>query len=697
MDKFNFFKSAWENRFAIIQIFIDYKVVLLLIWFVIGIFIIYFIAYINQSQRNFFSIIKSPSFNLPVAFLMLLVAVFIFSLRKEVAPPNDGKIYITITKFNNTIEARRLQDSIEVELEKWLPLAGNLVLKKKVILETVKNKEQAILFGKRKGLHYILFGQLNCMDNAHKAQIECEIIQIHPFKNVPLLGRFKYDNSFDLGEPSEIKKIIKEIVVKIIKIYDSNEFLSGSDKISMGTAIHGLALEAKVFNVGTNLVWGFNLNLMEEEIPFVSGRTDQNGDFIVSAYLYDSDGKNHLEIKENKIINNENNKNFSVRQIGPFMSIRDSYDRTLLQIRKNEKIEDLIEYIKKYHEKRNLPPLELKKISEIRDVNSFYDVTGEIYGKDGKPLAFMTDKRLLLFHKMTFGFPLDEGPQSKRTVSKIFEKALKEETGKYKSDIFLVRGSNQKAIEEFYNILSSDKLKSLCLEMKKNSGVGIIFEIDEDFKWHGAFDPDSNPPRIYINRKSGMNEADIGLSICKGILIKNGYPTTRKALFNDKRQEVTKDLNSFILNIPSAKILNEEGFNISKYFKKFLISVENNLKERKENLINKIPVIRTHYEALNLVRLEYEGQYYDDKKEIDDLKLLFKKKSPVAYSIAQDLIQIIDKANPYEAKGAVLAIYDCLSYFNSKNLDGLVPDFKYNLYMNAIKNLENKYKFLSKK
>ena len=59
-------------------------------------------------------------------------------------------------------------------------------------------------------------------------------------------------------------------------------------------------------------------------------------------------------------------------------------------------------------------------------------------------------------------------------------------------------------------LLTSTRLQTLIDEVKRlYNTTEIVYELREDLDNHGAFDPDSDPPRVLLNSGTGLTESNI--------------------------------------------------------------------------------------------------------------------------------------------------------------------------------------------
>ncbi|MBL6967042.1 MAG: hypothetical protein ISR62_01295 [Desulfobacteraceae bacterium] len=238
----------------------------------------------------------------------------------------------------------------------------------------------------------------------------------------------------------------------------------------------------------------------------------------------------------------------------------------------------------------------------------------------------------------------------------------------------------------------SKRLETVIQEANRLWETNIQFEFSQLPDIHGAFDANSTPPRILLNKETGLTEANIAHEIVHAILVKNGFPTTNK-LFEGRRNDVVQELTSVIQHMPLVRFLHERGFDVLEYFEPTLNQIQENLPKYDEKKADnyKHPFY-VHYLSITYLRLRYEAVFLEkDKKEY--FTNLFYTYTPIGTRLGKSLEMIINNSNPYSPEGNALALYNCLRYLNTETLGGQVPKFRENLYDPWIVNLEKKYKF----
>jgi hypothetical protein len=247
---------------------------------------------------------------------------------------------------------------------------------------------------------------------------------------------------------------------------------------------------------------------------------------------------------------------------------------------------------------------------------------------------------------------------------------------------------NEEHLRSLMSILTSRKLSLLIQDVRRlyNSDE-IIFEIEKQAYGHGAFDPMSNTPRILINSQTGLNESLIAHELIHAIQMKEGFISSLNGIYQDKRETVIIYLNSNILHIPLVRTMKERGFSIKKYFAPTLFNIKRGLEEIQKETIYQRPFIRVHYESAAYLRLNYEATYLSMNEKYHFYQL-FKRKSPVAASLGDEMVTIIDKCNPLTPRGNIRALYECLKLINSRDLSQKTSGYFPGAYSAYIQNME---------
>jgi hypothetical protein len=241
------------------------------------------------------------------------------------------------------------------------------------------------------------------------------------------------------------------------------------------------------------------------------------------------------------------------------------------------------------------------------------------------------------------------------------------------------------------SLLSSQRIGSLVEKVRRAIGTDVVIELSDQIEEAGYYDPDSFPPTIVINKKTGLNESNIAHELIHIIQISQGFPTTPKGMFQDKRRKVVIELNSDILHIPLVEEMSRRGIPVKPYIQPTLQAIESVLSTRTDQQASRIPVRRVHYEAAVLIRIRYEFPRPERRR----LMRLFESKSPAALNVWSRLENIIANEDVCYPEGNIKALYKALMLFNAFDLTLQAFDFERDLYLPLTDYLQHKYPFLS--
>ena len=228
-------------------------------------------------------------------------------------------------------------------------------------------------------------------------------------------------------------------------------------------------------------------------------------------------------------------------------------------------------------------------------------------------------------------------------------------------------------------------------KVKRTIGTDVVIELSDQMEETGYYDPDSFPPTIAINKKTGLNESNLAHELIHIIQISQGFPTTPKGMFQDKRRKVVIELSSNLLHIPLVEEMNRRGIPIKPYIQPTLQAIEGVLSTRTSQQVSRIPIRRVHYEAAVLIRIKYESPRPERRRFLR----LFESKSPAALGVWSRLESIIANEDVYHPEGNIKALYKALMLFNAFDLTLQAFDFERDLYLPLTDYLQRKYPFLS--
>lgn len=250
----------------------------------------------------------------------------------------------------------------------------------------------------------------------------------------------------------------------------------------------------------------------------------------------------------------------------------------------------------------------------------------------------------------------------------------------------------EKYPDELNKILKDPIVEKLIGEVENlYENKSLVILVDENMDSHGGFHWEANIPTISINPKSGINKSNLCHELIHALQLKNGFPFIRSNIYKDQRSKVVQELVSNLLHINLLNEFKNRKIDAEEYISPTIQSIKVVLKKRKKKEVKTIPLLRIHYDSLVFLRIFYEAKHLN-LQEKNYIELLFKKYSPTAYDLTFELMDIINKRNPLEAEGCILALVDCLNHLNSiKNASSKRLDFLNNLYIDSINELNDKY------
>lgn len=256
-----------------------------------------------------------------------------------------------------------------------------------------------------------------------------------------------------------------------------------------------------------------------------------------------------------------------------------------------------------------------------------------------------------------------------------------------------IDNADEVTIKQLTGIIHSNKLERLIDEVidlyQKDR---LILLIDDNLESHGGFDPDSKTPKVLLNSKTGISESNLAHELIHAVQIKQGYPTVPK-MFKDRRNNVLRELCSNIMHIPLTDIMLKSEFSIEEYLRPTLNSISKVLSARDNKAETRMIFLRAHYEATVYLRLHYEAKFLSSK-ERQYFESLFESKAPIAKALGKELINIINKYDIHSPRGAIIALYECVEFFNNKDLSTYYSDYASNTYSPYIQYWRKKYPFL---
>lgn len=426
------FKTIWANKCEILQLYIDHRLAL---FGVISAGLLFYLVYFSLPEPSHLNVVKTIQFWIPFGFVAGGIIASVYFMSTPVPPPQDGELYVMLTQLgcSQQQEGEILLETIEKELSRVQAIAPKLRVRRSAIQETVRDEATASKLGQNRSVHFVIYGQLRATKaESGKVAYSGGIAQAWPFQRTTSLRHYAIGKSFDAYEAEQVKALSRDIVVKLLKLYHASVGEMRLNQISFSRIIRP---GVEVFDLGSNLIQNFTIGIDSAGQPFLTGRSLPNGKLAVSGRLFDSDGAHMIEIIDNRIVTPSTEKFFDVRYSGESFYIRDSYDRLLLQIKKEENLEafaeaylqawksseeasmkEIQQRLKRQSEHlpphlRNVPtisPLKRNWEQEKKElilINAITTVTGEIYSPEGIPMAFIEPTLLLQYTTVPMRIP----------------------------------------------------------------------------------------------------------------------------------------------------------------------------------------------------------------------------------------------------------------------------------------------------
>ncbi len=240
-------------------------------------------------------------------------------------------------------------------------------------------------------------------------------------------------------------------------------------------------------------------------------------------------------------------------------------------------------------------------------------------------------------------------------------------------------------------ILSQPSIKKLIAEVEDvYGGKSIETQLGMNDKSHGAFDWTLDHAKILINPDTGLNEANLAHELVHALQYKQGFPFLDQTGYQDKRHKVLRGLNSNILHIHLAEELEKRGFSVKDYFDPTVSEMVRVLSRRKSKETKELPILRIHYDAVEILRMYYERSYLTQNQQ-GQLSALQARKSPVAKKLSLELKEIIDSHDVTTPEGSAYALRDCLINLNGENASSRRSDYESGMYDKSIEEIEEKF------
>lgn len=217
-------------------------------------------------------------------------------------------------------------------------------------------------------------------------------------------------------------------------------------------------------------------------------------------------------------------------------------------------------------------------------------------------------------------------------------------------------------IEQVNSLLNAPgRLNDLVMEVEAHFEKVLFEHVEPPWNMQAAMDLDRPYPTILISDKSAVTELVLAHELCHALQAAQGFPHLSKNLFQDERRGIALELHSAILHVHLVKLMAARGFPVEVAFSGEIDALREHLKARPKSAAEGFPVLRVHYEAIMLLRSEFEGFLRRD--QMLGLGKLFKKKSRRAYDLGKALIKIVrnlDGLDPVSNLESQIACFSAL-------------------------------------
>ncbi|TMM56885.1 HNH endonuclease [Maribacter algarum] len=240
-------------------------------------------------------------------------------------------------------------------------------------------------------------------------------------------------------------------------------------------------------------------------------------------------------------------------------------------------------------------------------------------------------------------------------------------------------------LEQILN--SSYELQQYNFEIQKLYKKQIRYTFDENLQGHISFGLSKEAIEIKLRRETGLNLSQLAFAFIGAKYYHLGY-FSAPTIYNDIRQKVISELSHNLFHIPIVAEMSRKGFSSQDFLSPFLSKLKEVLAQRSEKHIEELQLTRIHYEAITLLRINYEG-FHLSRTRKHQIEELFQLKSPISLKLSKELINIINKLNPYEKEGNYIANLECISYLNENEENKKAHDYTPNIYDSYIEKLKN--------
>ena len=221
----------------------------------------------------------------------------------------------------------------------------------------------------------------------------------------------------------------------------------------------------------------------------------------------------------------------------------------------------------------------------------------------------------------------------------------------------------------------SEKLMHLIQEIENIYSKKIVIQIDNDMDSLGGFDYQKESP-TFVFRDDTLTESNIAHELIHALQLKKGFPIIIQNLTYDEKFLVIRELNSNLLHISLVKEMTDRGISVKEYIKVTIKKIKRFIKDSKKvNEMRNTIIERKHFDAIILLRIEYEAIYLN-KVEKEQILKKYKTNYLEAYNLFIEINSIIEKKDMYTVEGVKEALKEVILLLN-KECD-------YSLYLNLL-------------
>lgn len=300
---------------------------------------------------------------------------------------------------------------------------------------------------------------------------------------------------------------------------------------------------------------------------------------------------------------------------------------------------------------------------EKYQLDGHYEVSGKSikleYGDSGSPkISFKKSEEDRLVG-IKFNLPESELPKivlrfkkQNRNFACNCGSALTYKICCYKNELHLNSLVNQPSyIRITQNVFSIHKMDNIIYRFDYSSNSKSVW-----LEWS------EYSPIIVLNSSKSFTLNDISYSLLFWNLKKAGYNFVYD-VYSEMKEHIITDLQNLIISIPIIEAMKLEGLRVIRFFENEVTFIKSTMLAKVADE-NDFKVGGTSiFEAIKILRLQYNTEYLKDD-ERESILNLFRKKSPVAFDISIKLNSIIKENNLFEKAGYNGCVNSCFKLLN---------------------------------